>query len=98
MKECPCETCITRPTCGRKLIRVNERKFFPPNTKVCKYLVVEFAEQCPQIREYFGSRPNGNLEHRYEKIYAICKIFGATEGTAFVWFANELSIYDKKVF
>jgi hypothetical protein len=78
---CPCEKCLVRVTCGNTLIRIL-------NTR--RYLVVEYAEKCPYIIEYFGFGRDGRIDHSYEKIFKLCEIFKATDGRYFIWFYNEL--------
>lgn len=83
----PCTTCLVRATCGRNLIR--------KGNKTDHYLIVEFAEKCPMVIEYFGRHGDGRIIHNHEKIAKIARLHGATNGEYFVWFANELCIYDE---
>jgi hypothetical protein len=82
--ECPCEKCLVRATCNKHLIRKSIH-----NTK---YLIVELAEKCPLIRDYFGQHQDGRTIHDYKKIYCMCRIHGATKETSFLWFENEIQI------
>ena len=77
----PCEKCLVRPVCSKKLII--ERG---PD----KLLIMERAEKCPYIQEYFGKHTNGTINHDFEKIHTICELFGATDGNSFLWFEWEI--------
>jgi hypothetical protein len=77
--ECPCEICLVRAVCSNRLI---------DQYKDGKYLIVERAEKCSQIIEYFGKFEDGRIKHSYEKIYKICKLFHATEDRFFLWRAR----------
>jgi hypothetical protein len=89
MEKCPCDECLVRPTCGNRLVRRG-----PQNRSIIKYLIVEYAEKCPYIQEYFGHHPDGRIIHCHKKINHMCKLFGATNGKYFVWSANSIGIYD----
>lgn len=82
----PCTTCLVRAVCGNTLVRQGDTKD--------RYLIVEYAEKCPAIVTYFGHHYDGRIKHNHEKIAKIARLHGATNGEYFVWFANELSIYD----
>lgn len=81
----PCVDCLVRATCGRHLVQKGS---------TCDlYLIVEFAEQCPMVVNYFGKFEDGRIKHNHEKIAKIARIHGAKNGEYFVWFANEIGIY-----
>lgn len=81
----PCTICLVRPTCGRNLVKKG-------NTSD-HYLIVEFAEKCPMVVEYFGHHEDGRIKHNHEKIAKIARLHGATNGEYFVWYANSIGIY-----
>jgi hypothetical protein len=84
--DCPCELCIVRPICGTRLVQKPKwNKYF--------YLILEYAEECPYILDYFGRNLTGRVNHDYDLIYKLCELFGAHKGNYFVWQANELGIY-----
>jgi hypothetical protein len=82
--DCPCETCLVRPVCGNRLIQKTHPNQFP-----C--LIVEYAEECPYILDYFGINSSGHIDHDYDKIYKLCRLFAAHKGFHFVWKANQLN-------
>jgi hypothetical protein len=82
--DCPCETCLVRPVCGNELVQKTKWNKYP-----C--LIVEYAEKCPYILDYFGVNSARNIDHDYIKIYKLCRLFGAYEGRYFVWKAHQLN-------
>lgn len=86
--ECPCETCLVRIPCRTKLVK--------KGIYAHDYLIIEYAERCPLIVNYFGldeftKRP----KHSHEKINKMCRIFRTTIGEVnyFVWQASTIGIY-----
>lgn len=84
----PCETCLVRPACRNRLIRMdkNKRK---------EYLIIEYLLQCPMVNEFLDRYSDGTPKFKsYDVIYSFCKMLGATEGRYFVWYANTLPYPD----
>jgi hypothetical protein len=84
--DCPCEICLVRSICGSRLIQKSKHTNFG-------YLILEYAEECPLILDYFGINSAGRIDHDFDKIYKLCKVFGAQDETYFLWRANEIGIY-----
>jgi hypothetical protein len=82
---CPCEECLVRSICRQHLVK--RSKF-----NRTEYLIVEYAEKCPFIIEYFGVNSRGIILHSHEKIHQICKIF-VVPNECFVWQASSIGIY-----
>ena len=84
--DCPCEICLLRPICGNRLVQKSSMTKHP-------YLIVEYAEECPYILDYFGTNSRGIIDHDHAKIYKLCRLFGAHNENYFVWRANEIGVY-----
>ena len=81
---CPCETCLVRSTCRNKLVQ--------KGSTGRPYLIIEYAEKCPYVLEYFGFHHDKRINHSHEKINKMCEIFRVSEGehNYFVWMACNL--------
>ena len=83
----PCAKCLVRSVCRNKVIKKRHDT---------SYLIMSYIEKCPEILKYFGSHPDGQIIHTYEKIFKLCKIHGAS---SFIWndyYDNVTSMCDTK--
>ena len=72
--ECPCETCLVRPTCGGKMCEKG-------------YLIIEYARECPMADKYLDKEKCLGRDY-YDRIYSICHIFDVDKN--FVWHASSV--------
>jgi hypothetical protein len=83
--KCPCEECLVRSPCRNHLVK--KSKF-----NRSEYLIIEYAEKCPFIIEYFGVNSQGIILHSHETIGQLCKIFIVPD-RQFVWRASSIGIH-----
>jgi len=73
--ENPCESCLVRVTCGRKM---------------CKggYLIIEYVTKCPYAKKYLDKNAVDHPIKYYHRIYDVCKSFGIED--SFLWHASSI--------